>query len=217
MRSISLFLALIFCCSLASAQEFTPSDPFGLSAFGFKQKLENRPLMTPAGEPSDARACGTGVYMREEPVTVNKKVVNVRVVMVYFSPDPATLPVLRKYVEQMNPGPESPDLPPGTSSITFLWPTKLRSYQTVLLTRADYVDAKLIQRKLSFPAKLDVQEGDPLSILWRFDHPVAGAPAPELLGNSKSLKIGSEPMLFRLLIPRGAKKCIEGKTRDTAP
>jgi hypothetical protein len=108
-------------------------------------------------------------------------------------------------------GPALLDLPPGTSSISFLWPTKLRSYQGVLLTRADYVDAKLIQTKLSFSAKLDVQEGDPLSILWRFDHPHAGAPAPEILGNSDSLRIDAEPVLFRLHIPRGAKKCIEGK------
>ena len=91
MRKAFMFVFLVICCPWANGESQTPADPFGLSNFGFERKLESRPLVTPSSEPEQARACGTGVYLREETISVNNKPKKSKVVIVYFLPNPSTL------------------------------------------------------------------------------------------------------------------------------
>ena len=209
MRKVVLFVLVVVCCPWANGQKQIPADPFGLTAFGFGQKLENRPLIIPSNEPPQSRACGTGVYLREEAVTVNNKAKKIKVVIVYFLPDPDTLSTFDDDMDKMKPSPaqELTNLPPGVSSLTFFWPPQLRSQQSVLLMRAEKVNGGLIERTLKFPALLDVQEGDSPSIHWKLDDYIPGIRSPEVLGN----RIESDPVLLKVSFPRWTKKCIEGK------
>jgi hypothetical protein len=211
MRTFVLFALVIICSLSANGQKQTPADPFGLTAFGFGEKLESRPLITPSNEPAQSRACGTGVYLKEETVTVNNKAKKIKVVIVYFLPNPSTLSTFddAKDRDQMKPAPaqEPTSLPPGVSSLTFFWPPQLRNPQRILFMRAEKVNSGLIARSLDFVAELDVQEGNSSSILWKFDHEFPGIRSPELLGN----RISSDPLLLKMSFPRGTKKCIEAK------
>jgi hypothetical protein len=201
MRRIVLFVLVVICCPWANGQKQTPADPYGLTAFGFEQKLESRPLITPAREPAQSRACGAGVYLREETATVNNKVKKIKVVIVYFLPNPNTLSTFDDYdIDKMKPYPadELTNLPPGVSSLTFFWPPRLRTLQSVLLMRAEKVDDGLFERAMNFHAQIAVQEDDSPSILWKFDDFIPG------VGRR-------EPVLLKISFPQGAKKCIEGK------
>lgn len=211
MRKVVLFVLMAACCSLANGQKQTPADPFGLAAFGFENKLESRPLIIASEEPPQSRACGTGVYLREETVTVNNKAKRIKIVIVYFLPNPNTLSAFNN-IDQMksdpaqNPAQKLTNLPPGVSSFTFFWPPKLRSLQEVLLMRAEKVGKGLFERSFNFPALLNIREGDSASILWNFDSELSRT-TPELLGN----RIVSDPVLLKISFSPGTKKCIEGK------
>lgn len=213
MSKALMFVLLVICCPCANGQTQTPADPFGLADFGFERKLENRPLVTPSSEPAQARACGTGVYLREETATVDNKPKIIKVVIVYFLPNPSTLSALGEQLSKMKPSPAaspepaSTNLPLGFSSLTFFWPPKLRVDQSVLLMRAERVNGRVMEMSVNLPARLDVREGDSPSILWMFDSYIPGSPPPELLGNT----IRSDPAKFKISLSRGAKKCIEGK------
>ena len=213
MRTVVLFVLVIICCSQANGQKSTPADPFGLAEFGFEKKLESRPLIVPSEAPPQSQACGTGVYLREETVTVKNKAKKVKAVIVHFLPNPSTLSAFADSMGKMKPDP-APDagqmptnLPPGVSSLTFFWPTEHRRVQGVLMMRVEKVNDRLMERALNFPAQLVVQEGNSPAILWNFDHYVPGSPPPMLLGNM----VMSDPVILRISLPRGAKKCIEGK------
>lgn len=212
MRKVVLLVLAIICCPGVHGQKQTPADPFGLASFGFENKLESRPLITPPVGPPQSRACGAGVYLREETGTVNNKAKKIKIATVYFLPNPKTLSAFND-TDKMKPDPSrSPaqrltNLPPGVSSLTFFWPPKLRSVQEALLMRAENGDRGLVERTLNFPAELNVQEGDTASILWTFDAFIPNSPPPMLLGNL----ITSDPVQLRMSLPRGAKKCLEGK------
>lgn len=213
MSKAFMFLFLVICCPWANGQSQTPADPYGLSDFGFERKLENRPLVMPSIEPEQARACGTGVYLREETITVNNKPKKSKVVIVYFLPNPSTLSAFGDQLSKLklsgtrSAAPIITNLPAGFSSLTFFWPPKLRADQSVLFMRAEKVNGNLGQITMNFPARLNVREGDSPSILWMFDSYIPNSPPPELLGN----RISSEPAMLKISISRGAKKCIEGK------
>ncbi|MDT4967099.1 MAG: hypothetical protein QOJ64_1836 [Acidobacteriota bacterium] len=212
MRTVVLLVLVIICCPGVHGQKQTPADPFGLATFGFENKLESRPLISPPVEPPQSRACGVGIYLREETFTVNNKPKKIKTVIAYFLPNPKTLSIFND-TDKMKPEPSQnsaqrlTNLPPGVSSLTFFWPPKLRSLQQVLLMRAENVDRGLIEKTMDFPAVLNVQEGDTASILWTFDAFIPGSPPPMLLGNF----IASDPVLLRMYLPRGAKKCLEWK------
>jgi hypothetical protein len=212
MRKVTLFLLVVMGCPLTHGQKQTPSDPFGLAAFGFESKLEGRPLITPSEEPPLSRACGAGVYLREETVTVNNKAKKIKIVIVYFLPNPNTMSAFND-TDKMTPDPlQKPtqkltNLPPGVSSFTFFWPPKLRTVQETLLMRAEKKDKGIVERTLSFPAELNIQEGDTASILWSFDNTLLSPTTPEMLGN----QIVSNPVMLKVSVPRGTKKCLEGK------
>ena len=211
MSKVLMFVLLVICCPWANGQSETPADPFGLSDFGFERKLEKRPLVIPSSEPAQARACGKGVYLREEIVTENNKPKKIKVVIVYFLPNPSTLSAFSAPLDKdkMKPLPASvsANVPPGFSSLTFFWPPKLRTDQSVLLMRAEKINGGVREMTFNFPARLDVQEGDSPSIRWMLDSYIPGSGPPELLGNN----IRSDPAKLKISLPLGAKKCIEGK------
>lgn len=205
MRKIVLFVLVIVCCSRADGQMSNAADPFGLRAFGFAEKREKRTLVKPAEGPPGARECGTGVYVREETVPVNDRPKKVKVAVIYFQPDPATLSVLRDWQKEggkplPGPPPSLGNLPVGVSSVTFFWPARSWPPQEVLLMRAEKVDGQLFEVSMSFFAVFAVQEGDSPSVLWTEDTSRDAGPI-----------LPSSPVLFKLSVPRGAKKCVEGK------
>lgn len=212
MSKAFMFVFLVICCPWANGRSQTPEDPFGLSDFGFERKLEKRPLVVPSSEPEQARACGTGVYLREETISVNNKPKKSKVVIVYFLPNPSTLAAFGDRVSKVklsgtpSPAPMITNLPAGFSSLTFFWPPKLRADQSVLFLRVEKVNGGLGHITMNFPARLDVREGDSPSILWMFDSYIPGL-VPGLVGNT----IRSEPALLKISISRGAKKCLDGK------
>ena len=212
MRKIVPFVLMIVCCAEAGGQKSTLADPFGLTAFGFREKQERRTLVKPAEGPSEARECGAGIYVREETVPVNDRPKKIKVLILYFVPNPDTAaafgesPAGSKFDPALAPLP-SP-LPLGVSSLTFFWPAKSWPPQQVLLMRAERVGSGLIGRSMSLPAVFAVQEGDSPSILWTYDTSRSrGLEGPEIVGNL----IASDPVMFKLSLPRGAKKCVEGK------
>ena len=210
MRKAVLFLVVFGSCPWANGQKESPGDPFGLIAFGFEEKFERRPLIKPSSEPTQSRPCGTGVYLREETVTLKDKSTKVKVVILYFLPNPSTAATFAtEDFSRMKPAlPRPPsNAPPGVSSLTFLWPPQLRRGQSVLFIRAEEVVGRLMERTMDFPAYLDVQEGDSPSILWKFDTFLPGIRSAELVGNS----IDSDPVVLKISLPRGTKKCIEAK------
>jgi hypothetical protein len=210
MRRVVLFVLVLICWSWANGQTQTQADPFGLTAFGFGQKLETRPIIVPSREPPQSHVCARGIYLREEAVTVNNKTKKVKVVIVYFLPNPSTLSMfdldeknkLKPLAQPLTGFP-----PQGVSSLTFFWPPQLRSEQQVLFMRAEKVNDIAIQRALKLPAQLDVREGDSPSILWKLDSYIPGVRSPEIVGNL----VASEPVQLKVFFPRGTKKCIEGK------